>query len=403
MINGRHLHTLLLSIALASLSPAVMADTAACGFDRALEQLVNGNPSVRTTALRAESETESLKAENTLGGPEAEFSRVWGNNAEVGNKWGFSVSQGFDWPGVYAARREAIRTASVAAQYLKESTLLDVRQQAGQLLLDLIHLNQLIEMQTTLTERADEMVEIYRKGAEDGTQTRLDYNKSVLERIAVHRELHTLQAQYDTLLEQMADFAACEDIHSIIDGVGNEYPEAPQILPMPTVETLKQRDPAYAAAKARVEAAKSMAKVERRMSLPGFSVGYVHETEAGGSFNGFSIGISLPSYGRKHQTRAARLEAEASELEAEMALLSAGTAMRTEAHRAGVLRHVIEEYEPVVKDNSNIELLTKAFRAGQITYLTYIQECNYFMDAYRNYIDSLYEYHSAIWRLRRYE
>ena len=400
MTTIRHIPTLLIAL---SLNICAAAETPENGFDRALEQLVNGNPSIRTTALRSEAETEALKGENTLGGPEAEFSRVWGSNAEAGNKWGFSVSQGFDWPGVYAARREAIRTASVAAQYLRESTLLDVRQQAGQLLLDLIHLNQLIEMQTALAARADEMVEIYRQGAEDGTQTRLDYNKSVLERIAVHRELHSLQAQYDTLLEQMSDFAGSSDISGITGIMGNTYPEWPLAPTVPTDDLLRQRDPAYAAAMARVEAAKSIAKVERRMSLPGFSVGYVHESEAGGSFNGFSIGISLPSYGRKHQTRATRLEAEASALEAETALLTAASAMRAEAHRVRVLGEAINEYEPVVKDTSNIQLLTKAFRAGQITYLTYIQECNYFMAAYRDYLDTLYEYQSAVWRLRRYE
>ena len=119
-------------------------------FDDALATLLANNLAPRAEQLRAQAEIETMKADNQLPPPEAEFSRVWGSNAEVGNKWALSISQGFDWPGIYSARREAVRKARTASQYLYESTLLEARAEARQLLIDAIHNAQLLDMQTEL-------------------------------------------------------------------------------------------------------------------------------------------------------------------------------------------------------------------------------------------------------------
>lgn len=372
-------------------------------FDQALDLLVGNNLAPKAEALRLESQAEALRGDNQLAGPEVEYTKVWGNNAEIGDKWTLSVSQGFDWPGVYAARREAIRNSETAAQYLREATMLDTRAEGRQLLIDLIHARQTVDMQTELANRVDALEELYRKGAEEGTETRLDYNKTRLERIAVHRELHSSQAQYQAIVSQLSSFASGRDVDRIITLAGTDYPAVPASVATPDMATLTQRDPAYQAALANAETSRSMAKLERRSRLPGFSIGYEHETEIGGGFNGFAIAVTLPSWGRNHKSKAAELEAQAAVWDAEMALTKRQAQMSGDAMRLKALREVIDEYEPVINDKSNLELLTKALNAGQITYLTYIEEVNYFISAHRDYLDALYDYHTILASMMRYE
>lgn len=388
---------------LSSLCGLCAVAVSAGSFDEALSTLVSNNLAPRAEALRLEAEALNQEAENMLASPEAEFSRVWGSNAEVGNKWALSVSQSFDWPGVYAARREAARNGRAAAQYIREATLLDTRAEARQLLLEVIHLRQVLDMQRELATRIDSMVVLYRKGAEEGTETRLDYNKTVLERIAIHKELHTLEAQQAELEMRLQDFNGGKDPAGILALVGNEYPAAPAIPSAPGIEVVRQRDPAYAAAKAQSEGAMSLAKVENRSKWPGFSVGYVHETELGGNFDGFSVGITFPSFSVGKKARAARLEADAAMMDAEMQVIKVAAGMRGDLRRAAYLREVIEEYAPVIHDTENMRLLHKAFEAGQITYLSYIEESNYFISARRDYLDTLFEYHSLLGSLARYD
>ncbi len=390
----------LLPLLLAAFIPPVMAG--ATPFDEALAEVMNNNLSARAEASRSQITAESILGENTLEAPEASFSHVWGSPKGTVNKWSISVSQSFDWPGVYAARREAARTASTASQYLLESTLLDLRQETRTLFIDIIHNTQLIEMQSELAERMNQMEAYYKKAAEAGAETRLDYNKTVIERIAVHRELHTLEAERSTLIATLESLNGGKDVSGIISKLGNAYP----ITKIPTSineATIRERDPQYAAAMAGVDAAKSMVKVEKRSRIPGFSIGYEHENEGEERFNGFSIGITLPVWSRKHQIKASTLEAEASLFDAELALTRRVSEMNSDKKQLDTLRHIMNEYEPVVNDKSSYELLHKALKAGQITFLTYIEEANYFIAAKRDYLDTLYEYNLILTRLSRYE
>ncbi|MCM1521390.1 MAG: TolC family protein [Muribaculaceae bacterium] len=378
----------------------LMAETP---FDKALSTLLNSNQTMKSARLRSAASLLDVKAENQLDGPEVEFSRVWGSNRAAGNKWELSVSQSFDWPGVYAARREAFIRAETASQFITESEMIETRAEARQLLLDAIHLEQVLEMQTTLAHRVDSLEQYFRLAAEEGIETRLDYNKTVIERISVHRELHTLQSQWGELMSSIEAFGGGLDAEALVRTLGGEYPPVATIPMAPTREMLKQRDPAYAAAVAQSEAARSMMKVENRLRLPGFSVGYVHETELGARFDGFSIGVALPSWGRNHKSKAALLEAEASLMDAEIELVKTHASMNGDVRRLAALKEVIDEYEPVVGSNDQGALLKSALDAGLITYLTYIEESNYLIAARRDYLDTLWEYHSIVGRLARYD
>ncbi len=376
------------------------------GFDNAVDRLVGNNLGLRAEIARGEAAVETIKAENTLGGPELEFTREWGNNAEVGNKLAFSVSQSFDWPGLYKARREAARTASTAYQFLREANLLDSRREARELLLEYIHNAQVLSLQKEIAGNIDNMVVYYKKAAEEGLETRIDYNKTVIERIAVHRELHNLEAERDGIVARLQDFNAGLDVDPLLAEIGEVYPELAPVRLDVALSLMRERDPAYAAALAQAEAARSLVKVDRLSAYPGFSIGFVHETEGAGAtdhFNGFSIGLTLPSWNRRHSSKAASLEAEAAVTDAELALHRRKAELVTESKRLESLRKQIEEYAPVVADESNYELLKKALKAGQITFLTYIEELNYFIAAHREYLDLLYEYNLAIVRTKYYE
>ncbi len=107
-------------------------------------------------------------------------------------------------------------------------------------------------------------------------------------------------------------------------------------------------------------------------------------------------------WGRKHQIKASGLEAEAALMDAEMALARRVAEMDADRRQLDALRATIDEYEPVINDKANYELLQKALKAGQINFLTFIQESNYFIAARRDYIDTLYEYNLTLSRLNRY-
>lgn len=389
-----------LTIAVAA---AAFASAYASDFNGALNLLVSNNLEAKVVSQRGVVEVEALRAENALSGPEAEFSRVWGNNPEIGNKFAISVSQGFDWPGLYAARRKAAKMAESALEFLNASAMLDARRDARLLLLDFIHNSQLLNLQDKYASRLDSMEAYYKRAAEEGLETRLDYNKTVLERIRVHRELHQLERDRDALIVRIQAFNGGISPNEVISLVGKEYPKIDRSKLSLILSQVEERDPGYAAARLQSEAARQQVKVEKLSGLPGFSIGYEHETEIGGGFNGFSIGINLPSWSRKHSRKAAILEAELAEKDAEIALKQRKADFESDLVQLDYYEHAIEESSAIVNDDAPIALLRKALMAQQITLLNYIDEENYFLQAHRDYIDLVYEYQQALARLMYYE
>lgn len=370
-------------------------------FSDVLNTIVTNNLTTKYNVASDYAKIEEMKGENQLEAPEVEFERVWGAK-NVGNKWGLSVTQSFDWPGVYKARKEAISKSEYAMHYLRESSMLDVRMEVRLALIDLIYTRQKMNVTKGLSESMGKLMESYRIAAERGEETRLDYNKVVIEKIQIDREFKSLEGQFAVAVSSLESLNGGESVTPLLDAIGDSYPDYTLSQLAPTPDAIKEKDPQYAAAMASIEANKSLVKVEKMSRIPGFSIGYVHENEMGDNFNGFSFGITLPFLTGKSKVRAANLQTEALNFEAEIILTQRVAEMNGVYKQAQAIHDFINEYEPVINSDSNLLLLKKAFDGGQISLLTYLQEVAYFRTAYNDYLDTVYEYQQALAKLSRY-
>ncbi|MDE6187263.1 MAG: TolC family protein, partial [Duncaniella sp.] len=105
----------------------------------------------------------------------------------------------------------------------------------------------------------------------------------------------------------------------------------------------------------------------------------------------------------RSKAKAASLRLDAQRLDEEMSLIKIASELQGEYDVACELRELLREYRGVINDDSNIELLRKALDSGQINFLTYMQELNYFLSARRDFLEAHYRYHIAVARLQRYE
>ncbi len=378
-----------------------VCSVSASDFDKVLNTVVSNNMALKYADAENQAAIASLKSENTLDAPEIGFESLWGAKG-IGDKRNFSISQGFDWPGVYTARREAIRKSQAAMQYLQESAMIEARQEVRLLLIDIIYAKQRIAATEKICDGLSSLQKTFRKAVDEGNETKLDYNKSVIEKIAAERELKTLRGEYAAMLASLRAMNGGKDVEDLVASVGNVYPEVDLASLRPDVENIRAKDPAIAAMKADAEVQKSLLKVEKRSLLPGFTLGYSHEWEMGDRFNGFSVAVSLPFITGNKKVKASRLQVRASEMQQEMELIRLSAAMSGDYEKALLYRELLDEYEDIMNDNSDFELLKKAFDGGQINFLTYMQELNYFLAARRDFLETLYNYNCALARLQRY-
>lgn len=378
-----------------------VCSASASDFDKVLNTVVSNNMALKYADAENQAAIASLKSENTLDAPEIGFESLWGAKG-IGDKRNFSISQGFDWPGVYTARREAIRKSQAAMQYLQESAMIEARQEVRLLLIDIIYAKQRIAATEKICDGLSSLQKTFRKAVDEGNETKLDYNKSVIEKIAAERELKTLRGEYAAMLASLRAMNGGKEVEDLVASVGDVYPEVNLASLRPDVENLRAKDPAIAAMKADAEVQKSLLKVEKQSLLPGFTLGYSHEWEMGDRFNGFSVAVSLPFITGNKKVKASRLQVRASEMQQEMELIRLSAAMSGDYEKALQYRELLDQYEDIMNDNSDFELLKKAFDGGQINFLTYMQELNYFLAARRDFLETLYNYNCALARLQRY-
>ena len=388
-----------LSILLLCFSPSI---SFASDFDDVLSTIVSNNLSLKNAVAVDEASIAEMKAENTLEAPEFSYENLFGAKG-IGDKRNFSLSQSFDWPGVYAARSQAVKKSESAMQYLRESGVLDLRRDVRVALIDMINIRQQIATTSKICDGLAVMSEYYKKASEEGNETRLDYNKAVVEHINAVRELKTLKADSSVIAATLRDLNGGKEVKELIARVGLNYPHADLSSLIPQRESIRMKDPSVAASRASIEAQKALVKVEKRSLLPGFSVAYLHEWEMGDNFNGFSVSVTLPFLTGRSKVKAASMLLASQNLDEEMAVIKIYSEMQADYETAVELRELLREYRGVMSDDSTFELLRKALDVGQINFLTYMQELNYFLAARRDFLEAHYRYHLAVARLQRYE
>ena len=381
-----------------ALSARAVDDT----FSRIVNTIVDNNPSIAAKRASTKASAELLSADNNLRDPEIEFEHQWGQD-NIGNKWSLSVSQSFDWPGLYAKRAEIARHSGSAMEFLLQSDILDLRLKASETLIDYINAVKRYRSALEIIENLDTVSAYLEHAYDRRAVTVLDLNKARFERA------NALTAADDALV---AVNSLRRELQALSGGVQldlSALDEYPALVLSPEdvyLESYEKNSPSLMAARSAVLSADSKLAAEKMSLFPGFSLGYIHNVEIGEHFNGLKVGVELPVFSRRHRKAAAIAEKEA----ASQQLVDIDLAARQEiysryAAASAAGKRLVSYNALFAADGSRDDyrdLLQKSFFAGQITLINYLYELNYYIEAKQNYLDLQYRYYQSLVQLERY-
>lgn len=351
-------------------SPAVSAGDS---FDDIVAGVLASDPAFKAERLRMAAEIETLRAENSLENPEVDFGYKWGQGSTHENKWEISVSQSFDWPGVYASRRRAIHSRQMAA----EASLRAWRNARGaeirKLLVDYVSARRRLRINEEYSRNVDSVYAFSERMYEKRQLTVLDYRKARIERELARARVTEAQAVLKSCEAGIRALAGGETVD--LTGL-DEYPSS--LLP----DSELSESPRLGAAKWNILAAEADAQAASRSLFPGFSVGYVHEVEGSEHFNGISVGLTLPVWKGRKEKIAAKILAEASAENAEMTRREILAAMEAGRGEALALDSKASDLERALGDGQEYRaLLDRSLEGGAITFFQYLDELNLLLDA----------------------
>lgn len=331
-------------------------------------------PSLKAEEARIAAQRIQNEADNSLAGPEADFEYKF--NADGGeNRWGASIGQAFDWPGVYYSRRKSNKLRESALENLHRQNVAD---KALEIKLAAIRLGQAREAMRILGEAKANFEELAakQKYAYDRSEaTVLTLRKSELQLMSVNTTLAEAEnelSQAEAALEAVAPGSLARfdgiDILAIVD-----------LKPEQTYLEAFNASSGMASISTEAEAARNDISVAKRAAMPSFKLSYVHDYEELTHFNGFGISIALPSWQPSKSVGVARAKAIAAEFDA----VDYGFVQRAQLHADYVeaqrlYTRLAEQRELIAGDYPS--LLKKAYDAGIITIFDYLTEYNDYLD-----------------------
>lgn len=377
-------------------SASVHADV----LDDAAMRIASANPAVQAVKARYDAEIENAKAANILAGPEADFDYKFNTRSGEPNRWGFSIGQSFDWPGVYSGRRKATGYRAKAYADLYRAELLDCAVQAKQSLIAVAVARQRMTILEEAVENIDTLADAYDNAFAQGEATILDVSKLKLRRFAVANQLASAEA-------------SLEEAQAQLNAIGGEMSDVPDIstvianVRLPALSHYKQllelNDPTVAANANLISAEAAEVSVAKRSLLPSFKLAYTHDYEDGTHFNGFSVGIALPSWSGSASKRAGKATALATELSATDYVMKANAQLMSDYARAVRLDRRVDDARPAFRSEEYPALLRKALDMRRITLFEYCNEYDSYLEARNAYLDLCAELATTVATLSRWE
>jgi cobalt-zinc-cadmium efflux system outer membrane protein len=301
--------------------------------------------------------------------PEIEYAYLWGSPENLGDRTDFSISQSFEFPGVYTKRAKlskgGVEKASDIVNNVKQETLLE----AKKLWIEKVYLNRIQLIVLNRLEKAEQVNSYLRIQFESGEISKLRYNKVQLLMSSLRSEMRQLEAESAALDTRITWISGGN--YLVIEDSSYYFQE--QTL----LDSVLQRSlsgPLYQAYLKQVELQNLQMKLTRASGMPKFKTGYYSEKVLGAQFQGVQLGITIPIWENANKVKAAEGEIISAELAADK-------------YRTNEMSNIIqlhtkytsyqtqrEELSSALEQGNDPEILALAFEAGEISLIEYFYE-----------------------------
>lgn len=336
----------------------------------------------QASAARIEARTGLAPAD-----PQVELGYLWGSPGEIGKRKDVSVSQEFDFPTAYRSRRQLADAQQRLADDALAMSRTDLLLSAKKLLVELIYTNSCLAVDSLRLAGARSAATTCARMLELGETTILEDNKASLALSEAEARLAATRLEQRRLLGQLAVLNGGVPVEFDV----TQYP--PVVLP----DTAALADnPALRRLDRLAEADARRVGVARAEGLPSFSVGYQGEFVPGSTFQGVTLGLSIPLWENRRRVEAARANAVASAMLADDARRQYEVSQRHLYEEILQLRATVAHYEQALAATSSLTMLHLALDKGEISYLDYVTELDYYYQIVENLLATRRDLHIAL-------
>lgn len=364
---------------------------------QAADMILGRNGDWRLAVIEQEAKDLDSKTLANAPDPEVEASYLVAPKGET-NRWGVELNYGFEWPGVYGARREvaeAMRQANAAeASAVAYGKRMEILSEIGSYL----YADRRLSIMRKMSASTDSLMDITARLVAGGQMSRLDLSKLQLERGRINTQIANIEAEKRSAEGNLQTMNGGLDCTGLLETIDRTFVMTPlHSLDLYLEEAMER--PQVTQAIAELHAAQHGVQVAKGEGLPGFSVGYTHEFEDGMHFNGANIGVSLPLFSNKGKVKAAKAAEAAAEFRKATAVDQAHSDIRAMYDEVVALDESLRVPSEVFGQTDYSTLLLKAYRGGELSLVDYLQERAWFQEAHLDFLELQYQREQTMWLL----
>lgn len=342
-----------------------------------LQSIERNNKELQAQLQLTEAAKMEVQTQNSLSDPTIDYSPFFAKGVDGVASSELVVSQEFDFPTLYAARRQSGKLQQEVLDRQQQAVRRTILLDAKNLCLDLIRLNQEKALLDARKKNADELLALFEKRLQEGDAGILEVNKIKMERMNVQTEVTQNNAAHRTALQSLLAMNG----NLPLEFTADTYPQIEKISDYNALyDEIMLTDADLLASDAAARAAAKEVSVNKQNWLPKLSVGYRRNTSLDEKSNGFLIGGSIPLFSNRKKVKIARAQEVGARLQLDNARLQAEASVQSRYNEVLQLQEAMKAYD-VPLMHETLDMLKQAVMAGQLSIIEYYVEVD---GVYRN-------------------
>ena len=354
------------------------------GIGNILKEISQNNRQLKAYRSFIAGEILGNKAENNLEDPQVSAFYLPFGQHETGDYYEYQISQRFEFPTVYGARSKRIEKQKELLELEYKMMSQEVLLKAKKQLLELKNLHSRKELEQQRVEQAKQVYDQIQRLFDAEQIGILELNKAKVAWLQEQFELDKIQIRIQNALMDLEKLNGGNSIQINQD----QFFEDPEVTSMQNLwEEKLSADAEIQMLNAREAVAEQQVKLEKNKILPDLSIGYNYQGVNSSNYSGFLGGLSIPLWNGKSKVKAAKakLEYAQADLRAEIAELY--NRFQENYRQYHLLKTKYEEYQETFKNLNSEELLFKAYELGELSFLDYYREIEFYRQAYNNMLE----------------
>ncbi len=354
------------------------------GMKSILDEISQNNRQLKAYQSFIASQNLGNKTENNLPDPQVSAFYLPFGEHETDDYFEYQISQRFEFPTVYGARSKRIEKQKelLELEYktMRQEVLLDAKKQ----LLELQILQKRKELEQERVEQAKLVYDQIRRLFDAEQIGILELNKAKVAWLQEQFEIDQIEIEIRNTFLKLQKLNGGNAINA--DQIA--FLDDPELPPMEVLwEEKLSADAEVQQLTARETLAEQQVKLEKNKILPDLSIGYNYQGVNSSNYSGFLGGLSIPLWNSHNKVKSARANLEYTQANTGAETAELYTRFQEDYQQYQLLKRKFEEYEETFKDLNSEELLFKAYKLGELSFLNYYREVEFYRQAYNKKLE----------------